>query len=127
MTIGPSIVEPSLLPRLQEDLRAPELLARGSRATETGGARGDAPAAGANAVDTSDPLYRAATEFEALFVKQMLSAMRKTVPKGGLLQGGLAKDIFEDMLYDEYAKQIAVQVKLGIAEQMYRQFSSPQR
>ncbi len=37
----------------------------------------------------------------------MLNVMRKTVEKEGLLDGGMSEDIFEDMLYDEYAKKMA--------------------
>ena len=38
----------------------------------------------------------------------MLDVMRKTVHKeNDLLDGGLAQDVFEGMLYDEYAKKMA--------------------
>ena len=49
--------------------------------------------------DKSSELYKVSVEFEALFIKQMLDVMRKTVKKEGLLNGGMSEEIFEDMLY----------------------------
>ena len=72
-------------------------------------------------VDTSSELYKVCLDFEALFIKQMLNAMRKTVEKKGLLDGGMSEDIFEDMLYDEYAKKMAQTAQFGLAETMYLQ------
>lgn len=52
-------------------------------------------------------LRGAAADFEALFVKQMLSAMRKTIPKDesgeGLIRESQGEKIFRDMLDTEYA------------------------
>ena len=42
-------------------------------------------------------------EFERLFLFQMLKAMRKTVPDGGLFGGGMKREYFEEMLDDEAA------------------------
>jgi flagellar protein FlgJ len=57
-------------------------------------------------------------------VKQLLNVMRKTVHKEGLIDGGMSEDIFEDMLYDEYAKKMAETAQFGLAETIYRQVSS---
>lgn len=72
-------------------------------------------------VDKSSELYKVCQDFEALFIKQMLNVMRKTVKKEGLLDGGMSEDIFEDMLYDEYAKKMAQTAQFGLAETMYLQ------
>jgi flagellar protein FlgJ len=74
-------------------------------------------------VDKSSELYKACLDFEAIFIKQMLNVMRKTVQKEGLLDGGLSEDIFEDMLYDEYAKKMAETAQFGLAETMYLQIN----
>ncbi|MCE9499885.1 MAG: rod-binding protein, partial [Leptospira sp.] len=37
--------------------------------------------------------------------------------------GGYAEDIFEDMLYDEYAKNISKTSSVGIAEEIYLSLS----
>lgn len=66
-------------------------------------------------------LYRACVEFEAIFVKQMLDSMRNTVPKGGLFDGGMSREIFEDRLYGSYAEKISEIAGLGLARQMFEQ------
>lgn len=69
-------------------------------------------------------LRNATKDFEALFVKQMLNSMKKTINKSGLLDGGMGQEIFEDMLYDEYAQKIADTANLGISDMMYQQLST---
>jgi peptidoglycan hydrolase FlgJ len=68
-------------------------------------------------------LFDASVEFESMFVKLMLNQMRKTVEKQNMIHGGYAEDIFEDMLYDEYSKEISKNESLGIAEQIYSSMS----
>jgi peptidoglycan hydrolase FlgJ len=68
-------------------------------------------------------LQEACQDFEAIFVKQMLDAMRDTVNKTSLFGRNMAEDIFEDMLYDEYAKEMSKNTKLGISEMMFKQLS----
>jgi Rod binding domain-containing protein len=63
-------------------------------------------------------------EMESLFVSQMLKEMRKTIHKeNDLLYGGMAEDIFEDMLYNEYALQMSKTANLGLAKTLYDQLS----
>jgi flagellar protein FlgJ len=78
-------------------------------------------------VDRQSELYKVSLEFEAIFIKQMLNAMRKSVDKSGLIDGGMAEEIFEDMLYDEYAKKMAESRQLGIADIIYEQLSPEAR
>jgi flagellar protein FlgJ len=68
-------------------------------------------------------LYKVCQEFEAIFIKQMLDVMRSTVPKTGLLDGGMAEEIFEDMLYDEYAKSMSENAGFGLSDIIYDQLS----
>ncbi len=75
-------------------------------------------------VDKSSDLYKACLDFESIFIKQMLNVMRNTVPKDGLLDGGMGRDIFEDMLYDEYATKMAQTAQFGLADTIYLQFAS---
>jgi Rod binding domain-containing protein len=84
-------------------------------------------AAGRAAIDRSSKLYEACVEFEALFIKQMLTAMRKSVTKTGLLDGGMGQDIFEDMLYDEYSKTMAKTAGFGLADTVYQHLSALQQ
>ncbi len=84
---------------------------------------GKQAAGAANAKDDVQ-LRRACTEFEALFIKQMLDAMRKTIDKSNdLVQPGMADNIFEDMLYDEYSRKMAKTGDFGIADMLYKQFT----
>jgi flagellar protein FlgJ len=41
-----------------------------------------------------------------------------------MMDGGMAEDVFEDMLYDEYAKKMSDSSNFGIAKMLYRDLSS---
>jgi len=69
-------------------------------------------------------LFDASVEFESVFVKMMLKEMKNSVHKEKLIDGGYAEEIFEDMLYDEYSKNISKNDSLGMAEQIYKQMSA---
>ncbi|WP_157151316.1 rod-binding protein [Brachyspira sp. SAP_772] len=66
-------------------------------------------------------LREVSEDFESLMINQMLKEMRKTVNKSGLIDGGMAEEIFEDMLYDEYAKEFSKTKTFGLAEIIYNQ------
>jgi flagellar protein FlgJ len=76
---------------------------------------------GRSRIDRESRLYQASQEFEAIFIKQMLKVMRDTVPEDDILDGGMAEDIFEDMLYDQYALKMAKTAGFGLADQIYLQ------
>jgi flagellar protein FlgJ len=59
-------------------------------------------------------------EFESLFINQLFKSMRNTVPKNEWLNGGLKQDVFEDMLYNEYSKNIAKGGGFGLGEMVFR-------
>lgn len=69
-------------------------------------------------------LRKACEDFEAIFVKEMLKSMKSTINKSGLLDGGFAEEIYDDMLYDEYAKKMTKTANFGIAETLYKQLST---
>lgn len=67
-------------------------------------------------------LYNVALEFQSLFIKMMLNSMRSTLNKeNDLLHGGRVQEIFEDMLYDEYAKTYSKTANLPLAKEIYLQ------
>ena len=72
-------------------------------------------------VKQGSKLYKACQDFEAIFIKQMLNVMRKTIKKSGLLDGGFAEEVFEDMLYDEYAKRMSENAHFGLSDTLYKQ------
>ncbi len=71
-----------------------------------------------------EKLFEACQDFEAIFIKQMLNSMKSTVNKTGLVDGGFAEEMYDDMLYDEYADKMAKTAGFGIAESLYRQLSN---
>jgi flagellar protein FlgJ len=76
-------------------------------------------------IDRTSDLYKAAQDFEALFIKQMLDAMRKTLnTQDDMVGSGTGQDMYNDMLYDEYAKKMSSTGQFGIADMIYRQVSS---
>ena len=96
-------------------------------AARTAASRDAAPSvrsgSGPRGVDRSSKLYQVSLEFEAILIKQMLNAMRKSVPQSGLLDGGMAEEFFEDMLYDEYASKMAKNASFGLADMIVRQLA----
>jgi peptidoglycan hydrolase FlgJ len=73
--------------------------------------------------DPQAQLKAVAIEFESLFTKQMLDSMRATLsPDDDLFYGGMAQDIFQDMLYEEYARMMAKTGSLGVADLIYSQY-----
>jgi flagellar protein FlgJ len=60
-------------------------------------------------------------EMESIFIGQMLRTMRNTVMETNFFGKSMAKDIFNDMLYDEYAKLMARTDQFGLARQIYNQ------
>jgi peptidoglycan hydrolase FlgJ len=73
-------------------------------------------------VDTK--LMNVCLEMESIFVSKMLKEMRNTLPKEKLIDGGFAEQIFEDMLYDEYALDISKTSNLGLAKMLYNELSN---
>ncbi len=62
-------------------------------------------------------------DMEAIFVGKMFKEMRKTVHKTDWFNGGFAEEIFEDMLYDNYSKQVSEKSPIGISDMLYKQLS----
>ena len=73
--------------------------------------------------ETDNKLMDVCYDMEAMFVGNMLKSMRQTVKENDLFGKSLAKDIFQDMLYEEYAKIMARTDEFGLAHQIYNQLS----
>ena len=74
-------------------------------------------------IDKNDKLYQLCLELETFIVKNILTSMRNTIQKSGLVDDSFAGKIYEDMLWDEYAKNYTKNANFGLAEQAYRQLS----
>jgi peptidoglycan hydrolase FlgJ len=86
----------------------------------------DSPAGGASktaTIDKTDKLYEQCLELEIFLVKTLISSMRNTVQKSGLVDEGFAGKMYEDMLYDEYARDYAKNANFGLAELAYLELS----
>jgi Rod binding domain-containing protein len=73
--------------------------------------------------DTHKRLWDACVEVESLFVAKMIKEMKKTVPQNEWLHGGHAEEIFEDMLYDQYALNMSKNYNFGMARLLYDEMS----
>ena len=71
-------------------------------------------------IDKNDKLYELCMELETFLVKNLIKSMRQTVQKSKLIDTGFAGEVYEDMLYDEYAKSFAKNANFGFAEMAYR-------
>jgi flagellar protein FlgJ len=74
-------------------------------------------------IDKTDKLYEQCLELEIFLVKTLISSMRNTVQKSGLINEGFAGKMYEDMLYDEYARDFTKNANFGMAEQAYRELT----
>ncbi len=60
----------------------------------------------------------AAKEMEALFVSQLVKAMRTTIPSGGALSGGRGEEIAHTMQDEAIGKSVAASGGFGLAKQI---------
>ena len=74
-------------------------------------------------IDKTSKLYELCLELETILIKNLIKGMRSTVQKTNLIDTGFAGEMYEDMLYDEYAKTFARNANLGFAEMAYRDLS----
>lgn len=75
--------------------------------------------------DDKERLREVASDFEAIFVKQMLDSMRDTLnPENRLVDAGFAGEIYDDMLYDEYARIMARTGSIGLADLIVKQLDA---
>lgn len=88
-------------------------------------ARQETPSPGAskNTVDKTDKLYEQCEALETFLVKTLITGMRNTVQKSEFLDGGFAGKMYEDMLYDEYAKDFTKNAGFGLAELAYMELT----
>jgi flagellar protein FlgJ len=70
-------------------------------------------------IDKTGKLYEQCLELETFLVKTLLNGMRDTVQKSGFIDEGFAGEMYEDMLWDEYAKDFTKNAGLGFADMAY--------
>jgi Rod binding domain-containing protein len=67
-------------------------------------------------------LQKAAQDFEAIFVSEILKKMRRSVSESGLFGGGVAGDIYTSMFDDTIAQSIARKNGLHLADIIIKEF-----
>jgi flagellar protein FlgJ len=70
-------------------------------------------------IDKTGKLYEQCEALETFLVKTLIKGMRDTVQKTNLIDTGFAGQMYEDMLYDEYAKDFTRNANFGLAELAY--------
>lgn len=68
-------------------------------------------------------LRQACADFEAIMLQQMMRMARESTPKGGLLGGGYAEDMFRSLQEQEMSKKMSQGRGMGFGELLYRQIS----
>jgi len=66
-------------------------------------------------------LKKACTDFEALFIAQMLKSMRQTIPQTGFLGKGPGNDIYQGLMDQELSRKLSQSKGLGLGKVLYRQ------
>jgi Rod binding domain-containing protein len=74
------------------------------------------PTATANA----ETAKKAAQDFEAVFISQMLGQMFSGISTDGPFGGGEGEGMFRSLMVDEYGKKIASQGGIGLADSVTR-------
>jgi flagellar protein FlgJ len=66
-------------------------------------------------------MRRAAEEFEAIFLAQMMAPMFEGLDTDGLGGGGMGEEIFRPMLIERYAEALSQAGGVGIADSIVRE------
>jgi len=74
--------------------------------------------------DRAEQIQRVAHEIEGLFLREVLKVMRDSVPESGMLQGGMAGDIYGDMFDQELAGRAGQAGGLGLADLIAEQLGA---
>jgi peptidoglycan hydrolase FlgJ len=73
------------------------------------------------ATGTPTQLKKAAQDYEATFVTQMLGQMFEGIQTDGMFGGGQGEQMFRSLMLDEYGKKIASQGGIGLADAVTRE------
>ena len=71
-------------------------------------------------------IEKVSRDFESVFLHKLLAAMRKTVPKSGLLDS-FASDMYKSMMDEEMAKEMSTKKGMGMGEMIYNELSNINR
>jgi len=77
-------------------------------------------------LNSEKDIEKVSRDFESIFLNKLLSSMRKTVPKSGLLDS-FATDMFQSMMDEEMSKEMAKNKGMGMGEMIYNDLSNIDR
>ncbi len=72
--------------------------------------------------DDAKSLMKVSREFESIFLNMMLKEMRSAVPKFDPLNS-YAQDTYQEMMDQEWTKDMVKNKSMGLADMVYRQLS----
>jgi Rod binding domain-containing protein len=87
----------------------------GKPAAAAGGAAQPAKAA----IDRNSPTYKAAQDFESVFLGQMVEQMYAGLDAKGPFGGGFAEQTYRSLLNQEIGRQMAAGGGVGLADAVY--------
>lgn len=71
--------------------------------------------------EDDEQLLNACEEFESYYLNKVFDEMRSTIPESNLVEKSQGNEIYEDMLYGAYTKEMAKGMGTGIKEMLYKQ------
>ena len=77
-------------------------------------------------MDAEKDIEKVSRDFESVFLNKLLSSMRKTIPKSGLLDS-FASDMFQSMMDEEMSKEMSKNKGMGMGEMIYNDLSKISR
>ena len=72
-------------------------------------------------IDSGEKAAKAATDFEAMLIKQMLTSMTKSLDGEGFFGSGAGSNLYQDMFINEVAQNMASNQSFGLAQQILQQ------
>ena len=70
---------------------------------------------------------KAATDFEALLLQQMVQSMWKSVPSDGMLSGSSEEAMYRDMLSEQFAQELAKNQSMGLRDAVLGEMGKKQK
>ena len=70
-------------------------------------------------VDRNSRAYKAAQDFESVFLGQMVAQMYTGLDAKGTFGGGFAEETYRSLLYQEIGRQMSASGGVGIADAVY--------
>ena len=80
-----------------------------------------------NEAESDKKSQKAATQFEALLLHQMLNSMWQTIPKNGLLSGSREESLYRDMLNQAVADSISTGKSIGIKNVVMKELKNTEK